>query len=243
MMKLAICDDDIKTISRAEEVIAAYNRVSVLDSQFSPSSFTCPTTLRDEITDGQIFDAFILDIEMEMLDGFSLAREIRKYMPTAAIIFLSSHTEYNYTQEGYKVRALRYVSKLTMETSLMEALETAAKACQFPDIKYFTISHYNDILRIPYDEIIYIHRVSRTTEIVTENNDRPVIRMALKEVMDKLDDHRFVYTDRSCIVNGNFVVSVQKSALCLRNGETLPVSRKMMSQVKTDLLSLWGGLK
>ena len=69
MMKLAICDDDIKTISRAEEVIAAYNRVSVLDSQFSPSSFTCPTTLRDEITDGQIFDAFILDIEMEMLDG------------------------------------------------------------------------------------------------------------------------------------------------------------------------------
>ena len=109
MMKLAICDDDSKTISRAEEVIAAYNRVSALDSQFSSSSFTCPTTLRDEITDGQIFDTFILDIEMEMLDGFSLAREIRKYMPTAAIIFLSSHTEYNYTQEGYKVRALRYV--------------------------------------------------------------------------------------------------------------------------------------
>lgn len=243
MMKVAVCDDDSKTISQVEKVIAAYNGVSSLDSQFCPYSFTCPTTLRDEITDGQFFDAFILDIEMEMLDGFSLAREIRKYMPTAAIVFLSSHTEYNYTQEGYKVRALRYVSKLTMETSLIEALEAAARACQFPDIKYFTISHYNDILRIPYDEIVYIHRVSRTTEIVIENSDRPVIRMTLKEVMDKLDDHRFVYIDRSCIVNGNFVVSVQKSALCLRNGETLPVSRKMMPRVKSDLLSLWGGLK
>lgn len=241
-MKLAVCDDDSRVITQVESIIIKYNRHNVEENRFSSTSFTAPMTLLDELSDGQLFDAFILDIEMESLDGFTLAREIRKYIPTAAIVFLSSHTEYNYTQEGYKVQALRYVSKLAMEASLTEALETAAKVCKSSEIKYYTISHYNDIVRIPYHDIIYIHRVSRTTEIVTENSGRPILRKPLKDIMDELDDKRFVYTDRSCIVNGNYVVSVQKNALGLRNGDTLPVSRKMMPKVKMDLLSLWGGL-
>lgn len=106
--------------------------------------------LRDEIVDGEVFDVFVLDIEMEMLDGFALAYEIRQHRPLAAIVFLSSHTEYNYTKERYKVRALRYVSKLTMETSMMEVLDTAAKACKITEIKDDTFSHDNDIIRIPY---------------------------------------------------------------------------------------------
>lgn len=242
MMKLAICDDDSKIISQVEKVIDTFDKLRPSDNQFLPHSFTCPTALRDEITDGQIFDAFILDIEMECLDGFSLAREIRKHMPTAVIVFLSSHTEYNFTQEGYKVQALRYVSKLAMEVSLTEALETTAEVCKASEIKYYTISHYNDIIRIPNNDIIYIHRISRTTEIVTANNGRLILRKPLKDIMYELDDKRFVYTDRSCIVNGNYVISVQKNALGLRNGDTLPVSRKMMPKVKMDLLSLWGGL-
>ena len=243
MMKLAICDDDSKLIAQVDKLIEKYNQANTEENRFLPESFTYSTALRDELADGAVFDAFILDIEMEVMDGFSLAREIRKYLPAAAIIFLSSHTEFNYTQEGYKVRALRYVSKLAMETSLTEALETAAKAHKTPDIKYYAISHYNDIVRIPYDEIVYVHRISRTTEIVTESNGRPAIRKPLKEVMEELNDKRFVCTDRSCIVNGNFVVSVKKNALCLRNGDTLPVSRKMMPQVKQDLINLWGDLE
>lgn len=242
MLKLAICDDDSSIVTRMEKIVKYFNQIHGAEEQFEPVDFTSSTALRDEIVDGEVFDAFVLDIEMEMLDGFALAYEIRRHLPLAAIVFLSSHTEYNYTKEGYKVRALRYVSKLTMETSMMEALDVAAKTCKITEMKYYAFSHYNDVLRIPLDEIIYIHRVRRTTEIVTENNGRLNIRKPLKGIMDELADKRFVYTDRSCIVNGDFVVSVQQNALCLRNGETVAVSRKMMPIVKGDLLRLWGGL-
>lgn len=243
MLKIAVCDDDSKVIPQIEKIVETYNRSHPECEPFTCQSFTCPTVLRDEIVDGELFDAFILDIEMEALDGFALAREVRNRMPMAAIILLSSHTEFHFTQEGYKVQALRYVSKLAMETGMMEALETAAQACQIADSRYYTISHYNDIVRIPLDEIIYIRRVNRTTEIVTVNDGRPVIRKPLKEVMDGLADKRFIYSDRSCIVNGDFVVSIQNNALALRSGETLPVSRKMMPKVKLELLRLWGGLE
>lgn len=240
MLKLAICDDDYNDIERCKSIVERYN--STHSCQFAAREFQYPATLHDEIVDGESFDVFILDIAMEMMDGFSLAKEIRRYWPGAAIIFLSSHTEYDFTQEGYKVRALRYVSKLAMETGLAEALETAAETCRAAEARYYTISHYNDIMRIPLGDIIYIHRVSRTTEVVTENHGQPVIRKPLKEVMGELNDRRFVYADRSCIVNGNHVISVQSSALVLRSGETLPVSRKMMPTVKKELLRLWGGL-
>lgn len=242
MLKLAICDDDSRIISRMEKIVEYFNEAHEKEEQFEPAAFTCSMVLRDEIVDGKVFDAFVLDIEMERLDGFALAYEIRRHLPLAAIVFLSSHTEYNYTQEGYKVRALRYVSKLTMETSMMEALDTAAKACKITEIKYYTLSHYNDIIRVPLDEIVYIHRVSRTTEIVTADQGRFVLRKPLKTVMAELGDKRFIYSDRSCIVNGDHVVGVENNTLTLRGGETLPVSRKIMPTVKLELLRLWGGL-
>lgn len=129
-----------------------------------------------------------------------------------------------------------------MQATIEEALETAAEVSKTNETRFYTIQHYNDILRIHLDEIVYIHRVNRTTEIVTEKNGRPVIRKPLKDILRELDDKRFIYTDRSCIVNGDFVVSVQNNALCLRNGETLPISRKMMPNVKVELLQLWGNL-
>lgn len=242
MLKAAICDDDRKALSQIERYIEDYNKTHPEEVQFSSKTFVCPTALRDEVVDGEHFDTFILDIEMEGMDGFTLAREIREHLPTASIVFLSSHTEFSYAQEGYKVQALRYVSKLTMQATIEEALETAAEVSKTNETRFYIIQHYNDILRIHLDEIVYIHRVNRTTEIVTEKNGRPVIRKPLKDILRELDDKRFIYTDRSCIVNGDFVVSVQNNALCLRNGETLPISRKMMPNVKVELLQLWGNL-
>lgn len=240
MLKLAICDDNYNDIENCKRIVEGYN--SAHTSRFSVKEFQYPATLRDEIVDGELFDVFILDIAMEALDGFSLAAVIRRYIPDAAIIFLSSHTDYDFTREGYKVQALRYVSKLAMEAGLTEALDAAARACRAAEDRYYTISHYNDLLRIPLDEIVCIRRVSRTTELITERLGRPVIRKPLKEVMRELNDARFIYTNKSCIVNGNFVVSVQSNALALRGGEVLPVSRKMMPAVKSGLLRLWGGL-
>jgi hypothetical protein len=61
-----------------------------------------------------------------------------------------------------------------MQATIEEALETAAEVSKTNETRFYTIQHYNDILRIHLDEIVYIHRVNRTTEIVTEKMAGPL---------------------------------------------------------------------
>lgn len=159
------------------------------------------------------------------------------------IIFLSSHTEFQFTQEGYKVQALRYVSKLIMETTLAEALEAAIQAHQKGEDSYYTFSHYSDVVRIPLGEILYVHRVKRMAVIVTEKRGEFQIKRPLRDIYAELNDLRFVFVDRSCFVNLNQIMSLAENEVTLKNGEKLPVSRKMLPVVKSTILKLWGGVK
>ena len=215
MIKLAICDDDALIMNKAEALIQAFNRTHKEEVNYSVEKYSSPQTLCDDVLEGKVFDVFLLDMEMPEMSGVSLAGKIREQIPSCGIIFLSSHTEFQFTQEGYKVQALRYVSKLVMETALTEALEAAIKAHQKGEDSYYTFSHYSDVVRIPLGEILYVHRVKRMA----------------------------VFVDRSCFVNLNQIMSLAENEVTLKNGEKLPVSRKMLPVVKSTILKLWGGVK
>ncbi len=58
--------------------------------------------------------------------------------------------------------------------------------------------------------------------------------------MEQLHDDRFIRVERSYFVNIDFVLQVSGAELILKNGERLPISRKLLAQVKGRILSLWG---
>lgn len=60
---------------------------------------------------------------MPKLNGIELAKQIRSKLPDVILIFLTSHNEF--APQGYKVKALRYLSKLNMREQLNEALSAA----------------------------------------------------------------------------------------------------------------------
>ena len=62
----------------------------------------------------------------------------------------------------------------------------------------------------------------------------------LQELMDQLHDERFIRIERSYFVNIDYVLQVSGAELILKNGERLPISRKLMAQVKGRILALWG---
>ncbi len=57
------------------------------------------------------FDLCILDVMMPEMDGFTLAREIRKRTPQVPFIFLTAKTMKADVVEGYKIGADDYVTK------------------------------------------------------------------------------------------------------------------------------------
>ena len=66
-------------------------------------------------------DVIILDISMPLLNGFEAARQLRKQVPTAKLIFLSQHLNPAYLKQALKIGASGYVLK----TGATEELEKA----------------------------------------------------------------------------------------------------------------------
>ena len=242
MLKMAICDDEPMLVKKAEEFVRVFNSTHENESCFAVEAYTSPILLRDDILEGKAFDVFLLDMEMPEMEGDELARQIRSKLSQCVILFLSSHTEYRFTQEGYKVEALRYVSKLVMDTALQEALEAAVKVCQKKENRFYIFSHYSDTVRIPLFDIQYVHRVKRNAVIVTGKYGEFQIKQPLKELLAEMNDTRFAFADRSCFVNLDQVVKLSENELILKTGARLPVSRKMLPKMKSMLLHRWGEL-
>lgn len=242
MIKLAICDDEPVFLNQAERIIQEFNQSRKSEYNFKTVLYSSPRVLWDDISDGERFDVYVLDVEMDEVDGITLSEKIRSIVPNPILVFLSSHTEFPIVRESFKVNALRYVSKIFIENSLPEALSAALEELHKRESSCYLLTYYSNVTRIPYDDIVYVHRVKRMTEIVTVNYGNPQIKKTLSDLFDELQSDRFIFVDKGCFVNADHIIKISDSIIVLRNGERIAVSRKKLPIVKSTLIHLWGGV-
>lgn len=236
MFNVFICDDSKLDIENIKNCLSVFSKKKHVD--FNISEFSNPEMLMYEVEDGKIADIFILDVEMPDMDGFELADKIRKYTETSVIIFLTSHDEM--ASMGYKSKALRYVIKLNLERDIEEALESAVAEISSADDKTITLHRYNDYWRIPYKDIICVSRISRQLVITTRLLGEITDNRGIKEFFDLLEDNRFLFIDRCCFVNIDYISQINGFSLKLKDGQVLPISRRSLKNVKQTLLEQWG---
>ncbi len=236
MYHVAICDDESVFIDEIEIIIKHFAKE--YDYPLQLHSFQNSTALLDEIVDGSVFDIYLLDVDMPGVGGFELAKKVKEKQPEAPIIFLTSHVEMS--REGYKVDALRFVSKLCLDAEIDEALNAAFFDILNARNPFLNITHYHDVVRVPYNEILYVQRVMRYLEIHTSRQGIITTGRSIKDVLAKLDDERFVFISRSCFVNLDHVRQLSESSIKMDTNESLPISRKMLPGVKSTILRVWG---
>ncbi len=242
MLRVAMCDDDAAVLEEVAGLLQAYAAENG-DTPLMAERYVSPLELCKAVENGKSFDIFLLDVEMPELSGLKAAGRIRGSLPGAVILFLTSHTEFPTVQEGYKVGALRYICKLELETALPEALKAAISLCMEQEDQYLTLTWHSQITRIPLAEIIYLCRASRMVEIHTANQGIITAARSLGELFSALNEERFFYSDRSTIVNMDYVLKLSKTGLVLKTGEELPVSRLMMPKVKAAIMKVWGSVR
>lgn len=125
MIRLAVCDDEANSLNQVEQLVSEYNQNRTSEGKVVISTFLSPKALLANVSDGDDYDVYILDIEMPGINGLTLARAIQKIQEHAVIIFLTSHSSMSFTVETVKLGAIRYVNKLNMEESLPEALDVS----------------------------------------------------------------------------------------------------------------------
>lgn len=234
MLRVAVCDDEREALQKIEAAIHQ------AEGGFQVETYLSACSLCAEMEGGKLFDIVLLDVEMPELSGLETARRVKAACPSAVLLFLTSHTEFPFVKEGYKVGALRYVSKLEMDAALPEALKAAAELCREKAPKYLTLTWRSTGVRVPLSEIRTVRRVGRTLEIDTEKQGKLYDSRSLKDMMEELHDARFLYASRSLVFNLDQVRKLSKTGVVLQNGEEITVSRKLFSQVKDAILRVWG---
>ena len=107
MFRIVICEDEISQREKMKEYIQ-----KIFDDNKEKVEITEFESAEDLLSDNIVLkevDIFILDIKMNGLSGMDLAKMIRKEDDRSEIIFVTSLVEY--IQEGYTVRAYRYLLK------------------------------------------------------------------------------------------------------------------------------------
>lgn len=239
MLRIALCDDDLAFMHELHQKIVKCCQETGYSENISITEFSDSLYLSRTISSGNSFDLFFVDIEMPRLNGFELAEHIRTHMPTALIVFLTSHSEFSL--DGYKFGALRYIPKLDLTRRLPEALSAAQAEFSKLESKFLTVRHYNDVMRIPYQKIVYVRHVLRISQITTLDYGIVKDARGLKAIYEQLSDERFIYIDRSTFVNLDHVRQIKGNEIILRNMDHLPISRQLLTKVKYTINCLWGG--
>lgn len=237
MIRIALCDDNKEGMLQLHQKIIEWYRENSKNQSVSITEYSDSVYLSSVIDAGDSHDVFFLDVEMPKVDGFQLADKIRNKLPAAIIVFLTSHSEL--APDGYKFRALRYVSKLVLSQKLPEALEAVQKEFSALESGYLVVPHYTDALRIPYNEILYVQHILRSSQIYTLRQGVIKDNRGLKTIYSVIGDKRFIYIDRSTFVNIDFIRELKGNEIILRTGESLAISRPMLANVKETIVRMW----
>lgn len=236
MIHVALCDDDPHFLKQLRQATAQW--FTERQIIFSAIEFSSAKHLLDSVKETS-YDVFFLDIEMPEVDGMQLAKLIRETLPDSIIIFLTSHDEF--APDGYRVQALRYLSKQTWKKYLNEALSAAMAQLEKQESGSLAVSHYGNLQRIPYREILYIRHIARYCQIVTRAGKTIQDERGIKKLFEIIGDGRFIFIDRGAFINLDYLQKIENGQAVMTNGHSLPISRRLLPQVKLTINRYYGG--
>ena len=190
-------------------------------------------------------DVLFLDIEMPGLSGLEVAKAASAQ---CHVVFVTGYDQY--AVAAFEHGAVDYLMKpitgarlatacdrvrerLTATPANLDALIrqlTVAAASKRDYLRWINVEAGAKVRLVTVDEICYFQADSKYTRLVTADAEA-LIRLALKELLDKLDPAEFWQIHRATIVNVNDIADVSRDShghpmLHLkRRSETLAVSQ------------------
>lgn len=181
-------------------------------------------------------DLLFLDIQMPGFSGLQLSRTLQKGQ---RVIFSTAFEQY--ALEGFKADALDYLLK---PFNYDEFLVAAGKAREWFMLKsraessadeteqsIFVKSDYK-LIRIRFEEILYIEGLKDYAKFYLENRDRPVMTIrSLTSLEEQLPARDFMRVHRSYIVHLPKITTIERNRIVFGKNY-IPVSEKYQERFK-----------
>lgn len=235
MFSIAICDDEKFFLAREKELIAKYMKKK--EYTYIIDTFESGIDLLENGDRVAQYDIIFLDINMYGMDGIETAKQIRDYTQDTYIVFVTAFMDYSL--EGYKVDAMRYLLKemTSLDKEIAECLDTIVLKKNYVEYRQtFDFREGRKILFI--DDIIYIESNLHKVKFYLKGQKEKPYTM-----YDKLDNieeifsvYNFCRIHKSYLVNMKFVESVERYFVKLSNGNTISISQPKYKNVREEFI-------
>lgn len=184
------------------------------------------------------FDVIFLDIYLNDENGVDCALKLRQLDENVNLIFLTTSSEFGV--KSYDARAADYILK----PATLEKLERALLYCKIDEPQNeptITVHTRQQTLKITLACILYADFQNRVCQIHLTDSLIPVSG-SFTELSQQLTAYpQFMSCFKGIVVNLKEVGEICGDYLILKNGEHLPVSRRLQRQVQQQRLSLSAG--
>ena len=227
--KIAICDDSKEDTGYVAGLLKKWSaqRQMAVQAECFPSA----ESFLFQYAEDKNYDILLLDIEMEQMDGVTMARQIRRDNETVQIVFISGYSEY--IAEGYEVAALHYLLKPVNEEKLFAVLDRAVEKLRRSE-RCLTLAMSGEMVRIPLHEIRYLD--VQQNYVTVHGKADYTVKKTLGE-FEKLLDEEFFRLGRGGIVNLSYISRVTKTDVYLKDGSVLPLPRGKYEALNRAIIS------
>lgn len=226
MIKIAVCEDQKKVGEEILERLRGVSKGFVREIDLYETGEELLHALKEKR-----YDIYYLDIVLgdEGINGYELAKELRRRQNDAILIFLSCHEEY--ACEAYEVDALRFLRKPIEKQKFEEAFAKAVQIIYKRQETFYYMSEYIE-KEIQMKEIRYFESQGRRIVMNTVNGKNEVFYGSLKAIQKQLEQNFFCLCHTSFLVNIACVHKITGKFIVLDNGEELPISRTYTAEIR-----------
>ncbi len=227
--RIAICDDEETQRAYISALVRSWAEQS--DHTVELELFGSAEEFLFHYEEQNNYDILLLDIEMDRIDGITLAKRVRAENEAVQIIFITGYSEY--IAEGYEVAALHYLMKPVDREKLLTVLDRAVQKLR-KNGRFLTLSLSGETVRVPIYEIRYLD--VRQNYVTIHAKKDYTLKKSLGEFEPSLDE-RFFRIGRSCILNLTCIQRVTKTDVYLTDGTVLPLPRGMYEPLNRAIIT------
>ena len=236
MINFIICDD-IKAHSDYTETLIN-DHCKVLHKIYKTDNIYDIYKILREIDINIIF----MDIVLENSDknGIELIKDIQKNYPNIIIVFTSGYNDY--FEAAYEVDHIYFLKKPYNVERFNDALNKTLKQLENIRNNYIIINNKGSMLRLQYNDILYIESHGHNINISLVNGSYEHINgTKLSDIEKNIDSGFFVRCHQSYIVNMSKIYKIEKQSIFLDNNIYIPISKKYLSSTNNQFTLYLGG--
>lgn len=189
------------------------------------------------------YTVVFLDINMGGMDGVATAKKIRSVSKEIFIVFVTAY--FDYTLEGYKVDAIRYLIKDSnhnnFQNTVNECMNSIIEKMNYVIVKK-KFGFREGIKEISLERIIYIESKLHKLFFHVMEEELKVYTLydTLDEVEKKLEGNTFIRIHQSYLVNLKYIKNISRYKAILYDKTELIIPKARYMRIKEAFIAYQG---